>query len=155
MSMSLRRVCALCAALVVSISVVACQQLPAPNPAQSSVARETEAEVTPASTIATEVVITGTVPTPTAGYSVVAGAVVEKSSGAPPSEAVMFLGELVGMEDSFPLVTVDRQKSPKAIPSPDTGRFIFVDVPPGQYGSSTGLLMVRFRSMIRSSPVPH
>ena len=46
----------------------------------------------------------------------------------------MFLGELVGMEDNFPLVTVDRQKSPKAIPSSDTGRFIFVDVPPGQYG---------------------
>ena len=75
-SKSLRKACALCVALVVSTSVVACQQLPAPDPAESPVAWATEAVVTLAPTITTELAMTGTVPAPNAGYSVVAGVVV-------------------------------------------------------------------------------
>jgi hypothetical protein len=147
MSKSLRIVLAFCVILWLSVSLSACQRLPEPAPMLSPVAAGTppisEATVitvpTPTAVVVAPVtstgsVTTGTIPSASTGYGIVLGTVVEQSNGAPPTEAVMYLGALVGVQDNFPLVTMDRQTSPKAIPSPDTGRFIFVDVPPGEYG---------------------
>jgi hypothetical protein len=146
-SSSLRIVLALSAVLLLSIALSACQQLPTSNPTQSPLAAVTplasEASaiplpkatmVTPESAVSTGKVVITTVPAASAGYGIVLGTILEKPSGAPPTEAVMYLGALVGVQDNFPLVTVDQQTSPKAIPSVDTGRFIFLDVPPGEYG---------------------
>ena len=146
MSKSSRPVFVLCVVLVISILLGACQPAPQPSPAQSPVTtaavEATVIKVPPATANAPATqaqagsVVTGTIPTPSEGYAIVVGTILDKSTGLPPSEAVMFLGQLVGLEDNFPLVTVDHQTAPKAIPSSDTGRFVIMDVPPGQYGLS-------------------
>ena len=119
------------ASLLLAVMLMsACQSIPTPATTQSPlatpgdrIASATEAAPTPE-----------TVPTPKAEYGVVSGTLVNSETVQPTSEVVLFLGELHGRENGFPIVAVDRQLSPKAFPASATGRFMFVDVPPGEYG---------------------
>lgn len=131
--------------LLLNVALSACRGVPDPDPmlspitAATSPLSEATVAISPAETAATAIPATPVRPeatgaAPSKGYGIVIGAVVETTSDAPPTETVMYLGALVGVQDNFPLITVDHQTSPKAIPSTDTGRFVFVDVPPGEYG---------------------
>jgi hypothetical protein len=122
--------------LSVGVLLAACQAIPVPGPTQSPLATPKEStvsvtEAAPATQVAPQPEV---VPTPGAEYGVVTGTVMTSETTQPTSEVVMFLGEMHGREDGFPIVAVDRQLSPRAVPASTTGRFVFVDVPPGEYG---------------------
>jgi hypothetical protein len=65
---------------------------------------------------------------------VVVGFAYEEKNRGPLQDGLIYLGEVVGEKDNFPLVSVDRQTSPYALPSKETGKYIFPAVRPGKYG---------------------
>lgn len=76
------------------------------------------------------------VPTPTTDLAVVTGQLL-RESGDGPYLATLYLGNTIyasGQAESPPLVSFSEEEAPAAIQDPLTGRFVFRDVPPGEYG---------------------
>jgi hypothetical protein len=122
--------------LMVGILLSACLPIPNPAPTQSPLSAPTGIILTVTNSVPAtkEPLVPDEVPTPGASYGVVTGMLATSDTPQSINEMVLFLGDVSGREDGFPIVAVDRQRSPKAFPSSTTGRFVFIDVPPGEYG---------------------
>lgn len=72
------------------------------------------------------------VPAPNLGTGVVIGAVVVRDTQQPMSGIGLYLGRNIGSESDSPLYGVDPQTAPYVV-ADDYGRFVFADVPPGEY----------------------
>lgn len=72
-------------------------------------------------------------PSPGPGFAVVWGMIVEAETQRAPLESVVYLGEVVRLDNGTPVVRLERKSAPFATPSAE-GWFIFGDVQPGEYG---------------------
>jgi hypothetical protein len=114
------------------LALAGCSQVPPAMPTTSPLTLPTTQE----SPLASPANDPAAIPTPPEGFGMVTGVVLLEATGQPPREAVMFLGTFSVGDGDFPIVDVNRQTAPSAIPSPTTGRFVIADVSPGQYGLS-------------------
>jgi hypothetical protein len=73
------------------------------------------------------------IPTPSPGKGVVIGEVVDSQTQQAPFEVILYLGGMIQMDNGIPVVRLDRETAPFAIPVQD-GRFAIADVEPGEYG---------------------
>jgi hypothetical protein len=119
-----------------SEAIAPIEPYPAKTVTLPSVAEPYPAAITPTTMTVEEATEILDIPTPTTDLAVVTGLLL-RESGDGPYLTTLYLGNTIyanGQEDSPPLVTFSEGESPAGIQDPNTGRFLFTDVPPGEYG---------------------
>lgn len=118
-------------ALGLAVSIAACSR-GTPEPFNSPLGMAfTSPVLTPRSSEGRADSLPVSTPLPTMGN--VMGLLQIAGSGEPASGAELYLGSLIGESEGYPLVTLNQDSAPRAI-TDETGRFTFVNVPPGTYG---------------------
>ncbi len=73
------------------------------------------------------------IPTPAGDLAVVTGIILRGSPAQPVQQAILYLGQIQVSESGTPVVTsLNKQTAPRSTVDA-TGRFVFADVPPGDY----------------------
>ena len=120
-------------ALLLTPVIAACgQDTPVPTtiPTDPSVSPTEEASDTLTSPIPTPI---GELPDPEPGTGHVLGTLTSGDDGEPVAMATLFLGELLGEDDSVTGMGLEPDRAPHA-ETGTGGEFVFLDVPPGRYG---------------------
>jgi len=119
-----RRILALIKSLIVStLCISACRSSGTLLPT----AKTSEPSTTP--TIGTLILAQ----TPSFGLAIVRGRIIEIQSKKAPAESVLYLGEVKSLSNGLPVIRLERDTAPHAIPA-QNGEFLFLDVEPGRYG---------------------
>jgi len=85
------------------------------------------------SVLATPVVESLPLSSPSPGLAVVRGMIVDSQTQQVPLEGVVYLGNVASMDTGKPVIRLDRETAPFAIPA-KSGEFVFQNVIPGEYG---------------------
>ncbi|MBE2220665.1 MAG: hypothetical protein IAF02_03945 [Anaerolineae bacterium] len=73
------------------------------------------------------------IPTPSPGLAIVSGIIIDREIQSGPAESQVYLGKLLSTDQGLPVVSVNHDTAPVARIIPD-GRFVIIDVEPGEYG---------------------
>jgi hypothetical protein len=74
-----------------------------------------------------------TLPVPVPGQAAVEGQIRDSRTQQAPLEGVVYLGQVLSLDNGKPVVRLDREVDPFAVPD-SSGRFVFPEVEPGEYG---------------------
>lgn len=77
--------------------------------------------------------LTAALPSPPSGLATVGGVILDNSTKRPPLEGTVYLASIQEMDNGNPVVVLDKDMDPFAIPM-DNGQFIFSEVHPNKYG---------------------
>lgn len=72
-------------------------------------------------------------PSPSSGVATVGGIILDNDTMRPPVEGVIYLASVKEMDNGDPVVVLDKDIDPFAIPM-DNGQFMFSEVHPNEYG---------------------
>jgi len=72
-------------------------------------------------------------PSPVPGMAVVVGEIIDVQTQQAPLEGTLYLGSIVSLDNGKPVVRLDRETAPSAVPT-QGGRFSFQEIEPGRYG---------------------